>query len=130
MNTATPISLVSPATAAPAAGPSTTSRVRGAVLVVLGTLLAVGLSGVLFVVAPIVLSPGQSYDNSRFTGSVFEAWLVLGGVAWVALLGVVFAIGGVQLWRQGRYHPWFAKVAGAMAVITVAGIYRLNHLFS
>ena len=65
-----------------------------------------------------------------FAGSAFEARLVLGVLAWVAMLGVVFAIGGVQLWRQGRYHPWFAKVAFAMAVITVAGIYRLNHLFS
>jgi uncharacterized membrane protein len=47
----------------------------------------------------------------------------------VALLGVVFVVGGVQLWRRGQYHPWFARIAGAMAVLTVAGIYRLNHLF-
>jgi hypothetical protein len=130
MYIANPTHDVSPAASAPAAGPTTTSRVRGAVLVVLGTGLAVGLSAALFFTAPVLLSPGQAYDNSRFTGSVFEAWLVLGVLAWVALLGGVFAIGGVQLWRQGRYHPWIAKVAGAMAVITVAGIYRLNHLFS
>lgn len=129
MYIADPTHDVSPA-AAPAAGPSTTSRVRGAVLVVLGTVLAIGLTVVLFNVAPMLLHPGQAYDNSRFTGSVFEAWLLLGVVAWVALLGAVFAVGGVQLWRQGRYHPWFAKIAGAMAVVTVAGIYRLNHLFS
>lgn len=129
MYIADPTHDVSPA-AAPAAGPSTTSRVRGAVLMLLGTALAIGLTVVLFNVAPMLLNPGQAYDNSRFTGSVFEAWLVLGVVAWVALLGAVFAVGGVQLWRQGRYHPWFAKVAGAMAVVTVAGIYRLNPLFS
>ena len=129
MYIADPTQDVSPAAAA-AAGPTTTSRVRGAVLMVLGTALAVGLSVALFNVAPMLLHPGQAFDNSRFTGSAFEAWLVLGVLAWVALLGVVFAIGGVQLWRQGRYHPWFAKVAFAMAVITVAGIYRLNHLFS
>lgn len=118
-----------PSAAAPAAGPSTTSRVRGGVLVVLGTGLAVGLTIVLFTIAPMLLNPGQIYDNSRFTGSVFEAWLALGVVAWAALLGGVFAVGGVQLWRHGRYHPWFARIAGAMAVITAIGIHRLNHLF-
>ena len=129
MSAVTPIHAASPIDAA-RSGPTTTSRVRGAVLVVLGTVLALGLTAVGWHLAPMLLNSGQAPDNSRFTGSAFEAWLVLGVVAWTALLGVVFAVGGLQLWRQGRYHPWFARVAGAMAVMTVIGIYRLNRIFT
>lgn len=129
MTTVTPIRDLSSALDAPASGPSTTSRLRGVVLMVLGTGLAIGLTVALINVAPMLQQPGQAYDNSRFTGSALEAWLALGMMAWVALLGVVFVVGGVQLWRRGQYHPWFARIAGAMAVLTVAGIYRLNHLF-
>ncbi|MCE2915485.1 MAG: hypothetical protein ACOVQT_16075 [Rubrivivax sp.] len=44
--------------------------------------------------------------------------------------GAVLVVGGMQLWRQGRYHPWFSRIAGAMAVVTVVGIYRLNNVFA
>jgi hypothetical protein len=129
MSTVTPIHPATPIDAA-RSGPTTTSRVRGAVLVVLGTAMAIGLTSVLLHLAPMLLNSGQADGHSRFTGSAFEAWLVLGVVAWTALLGGVFVFGGMQLWRHGRYHPWFARVAGAMAALTVIGIYRLNHIFT
>jgi hypothetical protein len=109
--------------------PSRTTRVRGALLVVIGSLLALGLLALLIDQAPTLLNPGKTIDNTTFTGTAFQGWVALGLFAWGALLGVVFASGGVQLWRQGRYHPWFARILVAMALITFLGLYQLRQIF-
>jgi hypothetical protein len=103
---------------------------RGALLFALGSLLALGLIAALISEAPTLLNPGKSFDGSVFTGTAFQGWIALGMFAWGALLGVVFASGGAQLWRQGRYHPWFVGISVAMLAITFVGIFVLLRIFA
>lgn len=109
---------------------STATRVRGGLLMVLGTLLAIGMAVLLFNLLPTMLNPGVPVAGTTFSGSVALGQTVIAVLSWVALLGLSFAVGGVFLLRQGRYPRGYAVVMGLMIAVTVLGALRLNSLLS
>ena len=104
------------------------TRVRGALLIVVGSLLAIGMAVVVFNLLPTVLNPGTPVDGTTFRGSVEVGRTVVVLLSWVALLGAGFAMGGVFLLRQGRFPRGYGVAMGAMIAITVFGMLRLQSL--
>jgi len=107
----------------------TTTKVRGIVLMVLGSGLAVGCGAVLVTTLPLLLNAGKVVDGTTFTGTAKQGLVAAALLAWTALLGLVFAAGGVQLFRNGRYFRRFGIVAAIMVGITIVGIYRVGQAF-
>jgi hypothetical protein len=101
------------------------NRVRGALLLGNGAALALACMAFLFIEAPIWLNPGKSFDGNVFTGTPSQGWIAVGLLAWLALMGLVFAAGGIQLWRWGRVHPWFKRIFFTMLIVTFIGIQAL-----
>lgn len=116
------MAFLSPATLlaadARAAGPSPLSRLRGAVLMTLGPVLATGMGWALATVGPELLSPSGASGDVRWTGSPDQGIAALLLLAWVALLGVVFTLAGWQLWHHGR----MGRRVGVPAALLVAGL--------
>jgi hypothetical protein len=112
-----------------AARPSGMNRVRGALLLGVGVALALVCMAILFTEAPLWLNPGKSFDGNVFTGTPSQGWIAVGLLAWLALMGLVFAAGGIQLWRSGTVHPWFKRIFFTMLIVTFIGIQALLRKF-
>ena len=104
-------------------------RIQGALLLVIGTLLAIGMVVALIHEAPTFLNPGVEIDGARFTGSVEQGRMAVALLGWIGLLGVTFAgIGAYQL-RIGKRNAWLLYLAGGMIVITVAAAWKISGTF-
>lgn len=101
-------------------------RVLGSVLLVIGTLLAIGVSVLLVNIAPTLLHPGESIGGTRFTGSIEQGRLVLGLLGWIVLTGASFAGVGAHQVATGRRTPWLLYLAGGMIAITVFMAWQVN----
>ena len=108
----------------------TVTRVRGGVLIVIGTLLAIGMAMLVFNLLPTALNPGAQVDGTTFSGSAELGQTMIAVLAWLALLGLSFATGGVYLLRRGRFPRGYAIVMGLMVAITIVGALRLNFLLA
>jgi len=71
-------------------------------LVVLGALLAVGLSAILFTMLPTLSHPGVAIGGSTFTGTSAQAGKFIVLLAAVALLGALFCAVGIRQLATGR----------------------------
>lgn len=97
-------------------GPTTTTRMRGVVLMLLGPLVTLGSGAGLWAV---LADPATRLDASDETAVV-----VLAVMGLVLVLGPLFTVGGWQLWRQGRFSRALAVVA-AVAVLALLALMPL-----
>lgn len=111
-------------------GPTRMSRVRGALLMAIGPMLCVAMLWALASLGPELLSAAPtSSSGARFTGTAEQGQAAVLLFAWVALLGVLFTLGGWQLWRHGK----LGRRVGVPAALLVSGLFAampwLRHLF-
>jgi O-antigen/teichoic acid export membrane protein len=97
-------------------GPTTTSRMRGVVLMLLGPLVTLGGGAGLWAA---LADPDTRLDTNDETAVV-----VLAVMALVLVLGPLFTLGGWQLWRQGRFSRALA-IAAAAAVLALLALMPL-----
>jgi hypothetical protein len=108
-------------------GPTTVSRVRGGVLMVLGPLLALGMLAALVAVGPALwLGP----PDGPFAGSQTQALAALALMLGVGALGVLFTWGGWNLWRQGRLGRAVALPSALLVVALLGTMPWLKALFA
>jgi hypothetical protein len=104
-------------------------RVLGAMLIVIGSLLVVGMVATLYSLGPTLLRPGQLIGGERFTGTAEQARQVLSLLISVAISGLVFAGVGAHQCSTGRRNPWLLALAGlAIAVVVFLGWQTLSIL--
>jgi hypothetical protein len=126
----TALSQTPAATPAEAALVPATARLRGVVLVVLGAFLAVTCAIISVDMLPLFLNPGHTQDGTTFAGTAEQGIFAVVLMPLLSLLGVVFVIGGVQLFKYGRYFKRFGLVALALTMVIVVGGLRLGrHMF-
>jgi hypothetical protein len=101
-------------------------RILGSILVVLGTLLAVGMAVLIFNLAPSLMHPGVRFGEMRFTGSAEQGRMVLGLLGWVTLLGGAFAGVGLHQLATGRRNKWLLGLVALLVVATVVSVLRVN----
>jgi len=98
------------------------SRLRGWVLIGLGTFLIVLMGGISIVVAPIVAGSKNPEATTRFTGSIPEGAVMFGVFSLVAMFGAVAVVSGVSLIRYGginrRLFVTVLWMSGALLVFT------------
>lgn len=93
-------------------------RVLGALLCVIGTLLALGMAYAAWQTAPTFLQPGVLVDGERFTGSVSQGRQALALIGWVSVTGLVFVgIGAHQLRTGRRDRRLLALGAAALGIV-------------
>jgi hypothetical protein len=80
-------------------GPTTLTRIRGAVLIVLGPPLALGMLLSLLAIGPSLLGAEGAARSAGTPEQNIAAFVLM---TWVGLLGAVLAFGGWNLWRHGR----------------------------
>ncbi len=107
-------------------GPTTVSRLRGGVLMVLGPLLALGMLAALVAVGPALW---QGPPDGPFTGSRTQALAALAVMLVVGALGLLFTWGGWNLWRQGRMGRAVALPAALLVVGLLGAMPWLKALF-
>lgn len=108
-------------------GPSTMTRVRGALLMVTGPVLALAMGVALVALGPSLLgAPGAA--TTAGTREQDLAALVL--MVWVALLGLLLAFGGWNLWHRGRLGRRIGAPAAVLVVGLVAASPWLKSLFA
>ena len=90
----------------------TVTRVRGGLLLVIGSLLAIGMAVLVVNLLPTMLNPGTQVGGTTFNGSIELGRTAVAVLSWVGLLGLGFAVGGVFLLRRGRFPKGFAIVMG------------------
>lgn len=101
-------------------------RTLGTAVLVIGTLLAVGMVMLLVNLMPTLLHSGVEVEGTRFTGTPEQGRMVVALLAWIGLLGVVFAGIGAHQMRTGRREAWPLYLAGAMIAITVIGAWQVS----
>lgn len=86
-------------------------------------LFLVGLMGTItFIVAPIMLQPGEIDRGSTFTGSPEQAQLILGVFGLVIVFGLGTVVSGLWQIITGRRNRWIAIVMlGMIALLVIAG---------
>jgi hypothetical protein len=80
------------------------SRLRGWVLVCLGTFLILLVGGISIAVPPILADSKNPEATTRFTGSIAEAAIMFGVFSLVVMFGVVAVVSGASLVRQGEIN--------------------------
>jgi len=119
----------------PAVPPATTpavpaiTRLRGAFLVVFGAILAVSCGIISVIMLTLLLAPGYAQDGTTFDGTTEQGIYAAVMIPFVSVFGAMFVIGGLQLYKTGRYSKRFGYVGGAMAVIFVALLHLGRQLF-
>lgn len=123
-----------PATICPRCGkPMRSARqvaVLGAISLVIGLLLAVGMAVIAWRLAPGMLNPGvPDADGSRFTGTAAQGRQALVLFASVAAVGVFSALGGGwQLATGRRSRALLVLMLFALAVVAL-NVWRTFQLF-
>lgn len=125
------------------AGPSTITRLRGAVLMVLGPLIALAMLWTLVTLGPALLhaapgsAPGGTPDGAfggtpdvAFGGMPEQATAVLVLLPGLAALGLLFTWGGWNLWRHGRLGRAVAVPAAVLVAALLAAFPWLKALFA
>lgn len=122
------MSLTSPnvllASQADATGPTTTSRVRGAVLMVLGPVLAVSMTWILVSLGPELLAGTATGPGTREQDLTVFALLAL-----VGAFGALGTVAGWQLWQHGRFHGRLGWALAAVVAVLMAAIPVLKQMF-
>lgn len=114
-------------TAAPGRIPGR-ERLRGILLCLIGSALALAMLAAAWQGAASYLRPGELIDGSRFAGTLQQGRWVLALMASVAITGGTFVAMGVHLVRtgqRGRRLTWLA--AGALGV-TLATAWQLRSM--
>lgn len=117
------------------AGPSAITRLRGAVLMVLGPLIALAMLWTLVTLGPALLhaapgsAPGGTPDGA-FGGTPEQATAVLVLLPGLAALGLLFTWGGWNLWRHGRLGRAVAVPAAVLVAALLAAFPWLKALFA
>ena len=101
-------------------------RVLGSILLVIGTLLAAGVTVLLANIAAMLLHPGQTIGGTRFTGSADLGFMMMGLLGWIVLDGVAFAGVGIHQLSTGRRNKWLLCVVVTMIAITAVAAWRVN----
>jgi hypothetical protein len=101
-------------------------RILGTILLVIGTLLAVGVTVLIFNLAPSLMHPGVQVGDMRFTGSAEQGRMVLGLLGWVTLLGAAFAGVGLHQVITARRNKWLLGFVALLIVATVVSVLRVN----
>ncbi|MFM7507609.1 MAG: hypothetical protein ACKO3M_13855 [Rubrivivax sp.] len=107
-------------------GPTTLTRFRGAGLMVLGPLLALGMLLSLIAIGPSLLGAEGAARSAGTPEQNLAAFVLM---AWVGLLGAVFTFGGWNLWRHGRLGPRVVWPAAVLAVGLLGAMPWLRALF-
>ncbi|HZF86589.1 MAG TPA: hypothetical protein VE084_23965 [Burkholderiaceae bacterium] len=104
--------------------------VLGAISLVIGLLLAVGMAVIAWRLAPGMLNPGvPDADGSRFTGTAAQGRQALVLFASVAAVGVFSALGGGwQLATGRRSRALLVLMLFALAVVAL-NVWRTFQLF-
>lgn len=110
-----------------AARPSAVTRLRGAVLMVLGPLIALSMLWTLATLGPALLRPAP---GGAFGGTPEQATAVLVLLPGLAALGLLFTWGGWNLWRHGRMGRTVAVPAAVLVAALLAAFPWLKALFA
>jgi hypothetical protein len=100
-------------------GPTRMTRARGAVLMVLGPVLAVGMLAVLSAIGAELWNGTAADGSAMATGTREQDLATLVLLVWVCALGVLFTWGGWNLWHRGR----LGRPVAVPAAVLVAGLF-------
>jgi hypothetical protein len=107
----------------------TSTRVRGVIAMLIGVSIAIGMAVALISETRGFFNPGVSINGSTYTGTTEQGYMAIGLLALLEFIGVMFAIGGIQLFRTGRFSKWVGGVLAAIVALIVFVAARGNQLF-
>jgi hypothetical protein len=112
---------------APSPVPATT-RVRGVVVMVIGAGLALGMAYALLSETRGFLNLGVSVGGSTFKGTAQMGYIAIAIMALLAFTGSMFFVGGLQLYRLGRFSKWVGGVLGGLVALLLFAVSRRSLL--
>lgn len=105
-----------------------TTRARGVVAMVIGATLVIGMAYALVTETRGFLNPGVAIGGSTFTGTAQMGYIAIGIMALLAFTGLMFFIGGLQLYRVGRFSKWVGWVLGGLVALMLYAYSRRSLL--
>lgn len=103
--------------------PSRMTRIRGGVLIALGSALVIGLSMIRTALAPDLSAPGIGPDGSGFTGTAEQGSQILWLLNVVLALSAAFVVNGIYMLATGRMNRMLQGVTAALVVVTAVVLY-------
>ncbi|CAN5279328.1 hypothetical protein BH10PSE17_BH10PSE17_23190 [soil metagenome] len=99
--------------------PKGVTRVRGVVLMVIGTLLCLGMLFGVVSLAPTFLHPGQQVGGTTFTGTPGQGMLGLALMLWISVTGGCAAAAGLQLFKRGA----IGRILKPVLIVMFVGLF-------